>query len=302
MLFRYAPAKRKVESLVVATGFGLCAMKWREQTSHYISAATRHACAFLNKTGVSIRKPTLQQKTQRITKMKKQTKPIVKALQTPRAFNATSILAGMALILSPVAFAGQFEPPINYFLHRPLNGIASGDFNGDGNTDLAVTGCGNPNCTITGSVFVLLGKGNGQFTLGGRFAAAPGTDAIALSTGDFNRDGTPDLVVVNNAFNQPGSISILLGDGSGGFLPPVSYRVGGAVPVWPAVADFNRDGNPDLAISVTTTDSVAVLLGNGDGTFEPAMNYTVGGGPQGIATGDVNGDGFPRHRFRRSMR
>jgi hypothetical protein len=115
LLFRYAPAKRKVESLVVATGFGLCAMEWSEQTSHYISAARRHACAFLNKTGVSIRKPTLQQKTQRMTKMKKQTKPIVKALQTRLAFNATSILAGMALILSPVAFAGQFEPPINLF-------------------------------------------------------------------------------------------------------------------------------------------------------------------------------------------
>jgi FG-GAP-like repeat len=225
--------------------------------------------------------------------MKKQIKPIVKALQTLRAFNATSILAGIALILSPVAFGAQFEPPINYFLHRSLNGIAKGDFNRDGNVDLAVTGCGDPNCTITGSVFVLLGEGNGQFTLGGRFAAAPGTDAIALSTGDFNRDGTPDLVVVNNAFNQFGTISILLGDGNGGFLPPVSYRVGGAVPVWPAVADFNRDGNPDLAISVTTTDSVAVLLGNGDGTFQPAVNYTVGGGPQGIATGDLNGDGFP---------
>jgi hypothetical protein len=44
---------------------------------------------------------------------------------------------------------------------------------------------------------------------------------------------------------------------------------------------------------VTTTDSVAVLAGNGDGTFQPAVNYSVGGGPQGIATGDVNGDGFP---------
>ena len=229
--------------------------------------------------------------------MKKQIKPIVpivKALQTLRAFNATSILVGITLILSPVASAGQFEPPINYFLNRSLNGIAKGDFNGDGNIDLVVTGCGDPNCTITGSVFVLLGKGNGQFTRGRRFVAGPpGTDAIALSTGDFNRDGTPDLVVVNNAINQFGTISILLGDGNGGFLPPVSYGVGGAVPIWPAVADFNRDGNPDLAISVTTTDSVAVLLGNGDGTFQPAVNYTVGGGPQGIATGDVNGDGLP---------
>jgi FG-GAP-like repeat len=63
--------------------------------------------------------------------------------------------------------------------------------------------------------------------------------------------------------------------------------------VWAAVADFNRDHKPDLAISVTTTDSVAVLLGNGDGTFQPAVNYAVGSSPQGIAIGDVNGDGNP---------
>ena len=214
-------------------------------------------------------------------------------MQTFRAFHATSILAGIALIFSPVVFAGQFEPAVNYFLNRSLNGIASGDFNRDGNADLAVTGCGNQACSTTGSVFVLRGSRNGTFTRGGNFVAGPaGTDAIAVSTGDFNRDGKPDLVVINNAINQFGTVSVLLADGSGGFLPPVSYGVGGAVPIWPAVADFNRDGNRDLAISVTTTDSVAVLLGNGDGTFQPAVNYTVGGGPQGIATGDVNGDGF----------
>jgi hypothetical protein len=110
-----------------------------------------------------------------------------------------------------------------------------------------VTACGNAACTITGVVFVLLGKGNGEFTKRDRFVAGPpGTDAIALSTGDFNRDGTPDLAVINNALNQFGTVSMLLGDGGGGFLPPISYAVGGAVPVWPAVADFNRDHNPDL--------------------------------------------------------
>jgi hypothetical protein len=248
-----------------------------------VRSSTKH------KTGIRFQKAIPEGK-QRRTKMKKQIKPI----QTFRAFKAVSILAGIVLIVSPVALAGQFEPPINYFLHRSLNGIAEGDFNGDGNSDLVVTGCGDQQCTTTGSVYVLLGKGNGQFTLGGQFVAAPGTDAIALTTGDFNRDGTPDLVVINNALNQFGGVSVLLGDGSGGFLPPVSYGVGGAVPIWPAVADFNRDGNPDLAISVTaTTGSVAVLLGNGDGTFQPAVNYTVGSFPQGIATRDLNGDGFP---------
>jgi hypothetical protein len=90
-----------------------------------------------------------------------------------------------------------------------------------------------------------------------------------------------------------GNISILLADGSDGFQPPVFYSVGGSTPVWAAVADFNRDHNPDLAISVTTTNSVAVLLGNGDSTFQPAVNYAVNTGPQGIAIADVNRDSYP---------
>ena len=212
-------------------------------------------------------------------------------MQTLRPFNATQLLAGIALIICPVAFAG-FEPPVNYAVNPSPTGIVTGDFNRDGNLDLVVTGCGDRNCTTTGSVIVLLGNGHGRFRRTGQFVAGPaGTTADTIASGDFNRDGTPDLVVVNNAINQFGNISILLGDGAGGFLLPVSYPVGGSTPVWAAVADFNGDHIPDLAISVTTTSSVAVLLGNGDGTFQPAVNYPVGSSPQGIATGDVNNDG-----------
>ena len=71
-------------------------------------------------------------------------------MQTLRAFNAASILAGIALMLSPVAFAVQFEPPVNYFLNRSLNGIARADFNRDGNTDLVATALGGCMLTVMG--------------------------------------------------------------------------------------------------------------------------------------------------------
>ncbi len=51
------------------------------------------------------------------------------------------------MILTPVAFAVQFGPPVNYFLNRSPNGIVRGDFDGDGNADLVVTACGDPGCT-----------------------------------------------------------------------------------------------------------------------------------------------------------
>jgi hypothetical protein len=208
---------------------------------------------------------------------------------------AYRILTGAVTIFSCQAtFAQQFQPPINYHVNPSPTGIVTGDFNRDHNLDLVATVCGDRTCSLPGSVTVLLGNGRGSFRKGGLFVAGPAsTTADTLASGDFNRDGVPDLVVVNNGINQFGTISVLLADGTGGFQPPVSYSVGGSTPVWAAVADFNRDHSPDIAISVTTTDSVAVLLGNGDGTFQPAVNYAVGGGPQGIATGDVNGDGNP---------
>jgi hypothetical protein len=214
-------------------------------------------------------------------------------MQSLRPLSAARAVAGFALILSP-AVVGEFQPPVNYQVNPSPTAVGIGDFNRDSNADLVVTGCGDRNCSKTGSVIVLLGNGMGKFKKSGLFVAGPpNTNADTFATGDFNQDGTADLVVVNNAINQFGNISILLADGLGGFEPPVSYPVGGAGPVWAAVADFNRDHNPDLAISITTTDSVAVLLGNGDGTFQSAVNYAVGSSPQGIATGDVNRDGNP---------
>ena len=66
-------------------------------------------------------------------------------------------------VLASVAFAG-FEPPINYRVNPSPTAIVTGDFNRDGNVDLVVTGCGDRNCSTTGSVIVLLGNGNGKFS------------------------------------------------------------------------------------------------------------------------------------------
>ena len=83
---------------------------------------------------------------------------------------------------------------------------------------------------------------------------------------------------------------ILLGDGNGSFYTPQSYAVGQA-PYYAVVADFNGDGNLDLAVS-NQGGTVSILLGNGDGTFRPAHNYAAGYDPQYLAVGDFNGDGI----------
>jgi hypothetical protein len=81
-----------------------------------------------------------------------------------------------------------------------------------------------------------------------------------------------------------------------GFKPAQSYAVGTA-PEMAAVADFNTDGKPDIAVvcfgdpSVGDDGGVSILLGNGDGTFQPATKLTTGKNPTRIATGDFNSDG-----------
>jgi hypothetical protein len=58
-------------------------------------------------------------------------------------------------------------------------------------------------------------------------------------------------------------------------------------------ADFNGDGNPDLAVCDSGTLTVSVLLNNGDGTFAEKIDYTTGAVPRAFTTADLNGDGNP---------
>ena len=162
------------------------------------------------------------------------------------------------------------------------DGMAVGDFNGDGLLDLAV---GN---SETGTVSILLGNGDGTFQAAQNYATGVRASESVVA-GDFNGDGNLDLALVGVDSSNHGSVSILLGNGDGTFQPPRYYAVGfPALAI--AVGDFNRDGILDLAAS--SGSGLAVLLGNGDGTCQAAQDYAVGAGGA-VAVGDFNGDGFP---------
>ena len=59
------------------------------------------------------------------------------------------------------------------------------------------------------------------------------------------------------------------------------------------VGDFNRDGNPDLAVTLHDVDSLGVRLGDGRGNFGALARYRTAGHPTAVAAGDLNGDGIP---------
>ena len=121
-----------------------------------------------------------------------------------------------------------------------------------------------------------------------------GTNPVFTVADDFDNDSAVDLAIVNNIKNE---VSILFGDGAGGFSTPSvsnTYSVGRS-PLGAAVGDFKEDGNLDLAVANFGDDTVSILLGNGDGTFTAAGSpITVGTGPIFIAVGDFNDppDGF----------
>jgi len=116
---------------------------------------------------------------------------------------------------------------------------------------------------------------------------AVGDWPYSVAIGDFNGDGKLDLAVANIS---SGTVSILLGDGTGNFTLASSPATGRA-PISVAMGDFNGDGKLDLAVANAGDSTVSILLGDGTGNFTLASSPAVVAGPCSVAVGDFNGDG-----------
>jgi hypothetical protein len=182
---------------------------------------------------------------------------------------------------------GRFSLPIgNYTLAQPV-AIAAGDVNGDGKLDLAVP------LEFSNQVQIMLGNGDGTFNLGTP-VKAPGASFMTVLR-DFNHDGILDLATVSsNTISGQNAVIIFFGNGDGTFRDGPTYPLPSnpTYPVGWVVADFNGDGNLDLAIAEENQDSVVeVFLGKEDGTFNQAGSYDAGTRALSLVAGDFNGDG-----------
>ncbi len=160
-----------------------------------------------------------------------------------------------------------------------------GDFNGDGIQDLGVANAGSSNVTV------LLGNGAGGFTAAASGPFSVGSSPESIVAADFNGDGVLDIATANLGGNN---LTVLLGNGSGGFTqgPGSPFNLGTLVAV--ALGDFNGDGISDLAAVNIANGHVAILLGTSSGGFNsaPGSPFAVPPNPNSVAVGDFNGDGI----------
>jgi hypothetical protein len=183
---------------------------------------------------------------------------------------------------------GTFQPQQVYSAGLQPSSVMAGDFNGDGQLDLAVVN----EQDETAEIF--LNQGKGVFSQPALFYGTGGLGLAAVA-GNFNADQTLDLEIVceSTSFGPPAGVYFLAGNGTGGFSQTnISYPTG-QEPDSAAVANLNGDNKLDIVVANSLDSDVSVYMGNGDGTFQPRVNYSLSTFPAYVAIGDLNGDGKP---------
>ncbi|RTQ53430.1 VCBS repeat-containing protein [Hymenobacter gummosus] len=192
----------------------------------------------------------------------------------------------------PTNGLGVFAPSLRQLY--PVDGqpvdLVTGTFDNDAQVDFAALDI------LGGRVSVRLNR-NGA-TCGGTFASvlpypagSGGLSAQTLRRADMNRDGRADVLVVNQAQPAGQGLSVLFGDGTGGFSAPTLSATGNPAPYDVAVGDLNGDGRPDAVVANLDDGNVGVLLGQAAAPWLGAIVRYPRPGAHAVALADFDRDG-----------
>src|ERR1700678_2817141 len=173
---------------------------------------------------------------------------------------------------------GTFKTPTLIPTGSKPTSIVAAAFDSSSNAiiDLAVTN------SADNTLETFIGNGQGGFTKNATLAT--GVTPVFVASADVNGDEILDLEVAdsgtvatstNSVIN---SVSVFLGNGDGTFGTVAAPRFdfpAGTNPTSIAIADFNQDGIPDMAVTATGDNALAVLIGTGGGTFAPAFQLSL---------------------------
>jgi FG-GAP-like repeat len=178
---------------------------------------------------------------------------------------------------------GTFKQALVFPVESP-NFLVLARLDGDRNPDVVTVGGISPS-----EVAIGLGNGDGTFS-----PATPSDYALSeayassVAVGDFNRDGAADIATGTYPSSTAGELWILTGNGDGTFESPADYEVNTNIESI-AVARFEGDRKPDLAIAPTSDCMVGALEGNGDGTFAAPVDHDAGDCPYAVIAGEFAG-------------
>ncbi len=158
-------------------------------------------------------------------------------------------------------------------------GVVIGDFNGDGNADIAASRRG------LSDVAVLINDGSGAFSQA-FFGVGAGPSDIAQL--DIDGDGDVDLIVVNE---NASALTVLWNDGTGQFNTSESIPSGGSSPRGIDSADLDGDGHPDFVTTTVDNNSIHVHLNDGNGGFDLVSSHAAPTSPWEVILKDFDSDG-----------
>ena len=211
------------------------------------------------------------------------------------------LLAAMAGVLQIWAGNGDgtFVPGYRFSVNAAPNEMVIGDFNNDGRQDAVLIKSESKSvisATEYSEVLTVVPGGPDSSFRAPIFHPLAYRPSGRVAVGDFNRDGSLDVVLGQSRIGTPTGtvavVNVLLGNGDGSFSDGARFYAGALEISDLRAGDFNGDGVADVLTAHFDMGYVGCLLGNGDGKFQWPIHSPAGLHPSSLVVGDFNGDGY----------